>query len=348
MQVMDIVNRAAMNCGVASSFNPGEVPEDIQARGSDILRHEIIPALNCDRTIDITEVVYPAKPDKCAIVLRTPPDDYPKVIIGQVPEKYQDLKKKTKWMYMGSEGWVYSGIAVLLERLGYMGKMTYPWVSIDRTDKWPKNQFGNYLKLAVWTSDFKLVDVTDYVAMTGDDDDALLDPNYNLPFAPMRVTAVVRAEDGATFQYLHAEEMVSAEFKWAQLVYRVEDLPDCMVIRFNEAFGDFPVTLVLPVPLKIVNSVEEENPWGGTIIAPEKFRSFLIAKLAYRLAVEYGLETAGVMERLVTEAYSALVKNLSKQQHSQDIPRKIFTYLERQRGWRAGANGSGYVGGFNG
>ena len=62
MQVMDIVNRAVINAGIVPSFNPDEVPEDIQQRAADVLRNEIIPDMNCDRTLDMTEIAVPMCP----------------------------------------------------------------------------------------------------------------------------------------------------------------------------------------------------------------------------------------------------------------------------------------------
>ena len=179
---------------------------------------------------------------------------------------------------------------------------------------------------------------------SGNEDDELLDKRYNVPFSPMRVEGVFRACDGAELQYLHAAEMVSAEFRHSQLVYGVEDLPDRMLIRLNRSYGSEPLLLVLPIPLKIVNTFDNPKPWEGTVIAPEKFRSYLIAKLAYRLAIEYGLDTAPAMAKLVEESYQALIKNISKRHHAQDIPRRIADYLHR--GYDRGTMyGGGYING---
>ena len=324
---MDIVNRAAMNCGVASSFNPDEVPEDMQARGADILRHEIIPMMNCDRTLDITEIVYPAKPVNGIVSLTTTPTNYREFIFGQVEYSYNQLREKRLFTTQGVSQYYYPNIRTLLINHGYINP-NRPDI-VDKTDKWPCDQFGNYRKMFVWSSDFKLVDISTTLTGHGELDDELLDTRYNIPFTPMRVESVVRECDGAVLQYLHAEEMVSAEFRHAQLVYGVEDLPDRMVIRLNKEYADQPLLLVIPIPLKIVNTYDEPQPWTGTIIAPEKFRSYLIAKLAYRLAVEYGLNTATIMAELVKESYQALIKNISKREHAQDIPRKIHNYLRR-------------------
>ena len=326
MQVMDIVNRAAMNCGVASSFNPDEVPEDIQARGSDILRHEIIPMMNCDRTLDITEIVYPATPQNGCVSLITPPTDSNIFIMGQVVEDYQTLNKRQSITIGSVTKWFCPNIRDVLINHGYIE----PFIPTQdpKTAKWACDQFGNERDMYCWTSDFKLIKMATEAGPENEDDE-LLDKRYNIPFSPMRVEGVFRACDGAELQYLHAAEMVSAEFRHSQLVYGVEDLPDRMLIRLNRSYGSEPLFLVLPIPLKIVNTFDNPKPWEGTVIAPEKFRSYLIAKLAYRLAIEYGLDTAPAMAKLVEESYQAIIKNISKRHHAQDIPRRIADYLHR-------------------
>lgn len=326
MQVMDIVNRAAMNCGVASSFNPDEVPEDIQARGADILRHEIIPMMNCDRSLDITETVYPAVPENGVVNLTPTPPDYTEFILGQTSKTYEMLTRKQKITLGPVSFEYYPEIRTLLIDHGYI-EPSAPTEDIH-TPKYPCDQFGNDRKVFVWTADNVLLDVSTPSAVDRPPE-SLVDNRYNIPFDPMRVEAVVRADDGAPLQYLHTEEMVTAEFRHSPMVYAVEDLPGRLSIRVNPELGNARLLLVLPIPLKIVNSFDEPNPWQGTIVAPEKFRSYLIAKLAYRLAVEYGLDTAQLMSQLVSEAYQALIKNLSKRHRSQDIPLRVSEYLGR-------------------
>ena len=342
MQVMDIVNRAAMNCGVASSFNPDEVPEDIQARGSDSLRHEIIPMMNCDRTLDITEIVYPATPQNGCVSLITPPTDSNIFIMGQVVEDYQTLNKRQSITIGSVTKWFCPNIRDVLINHGYIE----PFIPTQdpKTAKWPCSQFENeYRDIYCWTSDFKLIKMATEAGPESEDDE-LLDKRYNIPFSPMRVEGVFRACDGAELQYLHAAEMVSAEFRHSQLVYGVEDLPDRMLIRLNRSYGSEPLLLILPIPLKIVNTFDNPKPLEWTVIAPEKFRSYFIAKLAYRLAIEYGLDTAPAMAKLVEESYQALIKNISKRHHAQDIPRRIADYLHR--GYDRGTMyGGGYING---
>ena len=353
-----------MNAGVVPSFNPDEVPEDIQARASDVLRNELIPSINCDRTLDVTEIIYKASVKNGKVDLMSPPLNYDRIIIGQLDYTFAEIMKYTQYQTT-----YYPRLALnSLVELGYA-----EWGDnsphIVLTDKWPTDNVGKPIDIAFWTSDFKLVEVPTpykgsdniqyydnwYVSLVSDGEtvywktcEEYINKLYNVSFTPMRVEEVYRASDGSPMAYLHAGEIVSSEFRYVQLAYTVEDLPDVLRIRFTRSFGNGEVLLVLPIPIKVVNSYEEPRPWQGEIIAPEKFRSYLINKLAYRMAIEYGVSTAPIMQQLATESYQSLVKNLSPRHHAQDIPRKIYSYLERGRGWRAGANGSGYVGGYNG
>lgn len=348
MQVMDIVNRAAMQSGAVPSFNPDEVPEDIQQRGADILRHELIPSINCDRALDITEVVHRAVPSRGVVDLATTPLNYPREIYGTVPLTSSELMQVSTLTYMGTDVEVRRNLAQLLYNMGLITDLTgspTPF-NLPLSDKWPCDQFGNPRDIAIWSEDHKLIEVEHENQLAAAS--SWINTTYNVPFAPMRVDEVYRASDGAPLAYVHAGEFVSNEFRYAQLVFTVEDYPEKMRIRFPQNFGAGEALIILPVPIKIVNSYEEPNPWQGTIVAPEKFRGYLIAKLSYRLAVEYGIATADAMKQLAAEAYQYLLKNPSKHEHPQDISRKMFSYLQRGRGWRAGANGNGYVGGFNG
>lgn len=345
MLVLDIVNRAAMQSGVVPSFNPDEVPEDIQARGADILRHEIIPSMNCDRTLDITEVVQVFTPFHGVVDLVTTPLDYPREIYGTVPVHSSDLLKVMHTTYMGQDVEYYPNVRTLLENMGLTSGASSPF-QLNVTPKWPTDFVGNPRDIAIWTEDLKLVEI-DYgnqCSLNG----ASINPTYNVPFAPMRVDEVFRASDGAPLQYVHAGEFVSSEFRYAQLIFASEDYVGKLRLRFTPSFGSTPVMVVLPMPLKIVNSYQEPHPWQGDIEAPEKFRSYLVSQLAYRLAIEYGVSTAPAMLDLATKAYQSLLKNQSKHDHPQDISRKICHYLGRNRGWRTGSNGNGYAGGFNG
>lgn len=339
-----------MNAGIVPSFNPDEVPEDIQARAADVLRNEIIPSMNCDRTLDITEVVLTLQVRSNHIDLKTTPLDYDGYIYPSVPYTAMELNKVSD-LRNPPHGVLptMTGLLKLLLEMGLVestGGLT-PYSNIILTDKWPTDQFGTPRKIAFWTDDVKFFEVepNSWYGVTNPD---FVNYEYNVPFPPMRVSEIYRATDGANLQYVHAGEFVSSEFKYSQLIFTTEDYPTKLRIKFPNNYGCSTAMVVLPMPIRVVNSFEEPNPWEGEIIASDKFRPYLVAKLAYRMAVEYGVTTAQSMEKLVGESYQALLKNPSKREHKQDISRKISNYLERGRGWRAGANGNGYAGGFNG
>lgn len=350
MQVMDIVNRAVMNAGIVPSFNPDEVPEDIQARAADVLRNEIIPSMNCDRTLDITEVVFTLQVRSNHIDLKTTPLDYDGYIYPSVLYTAAELNKVSD-LPNPPHGVLpaMTGLLKLLLEMGLVestGGLT-PYSNIILTDKWPTDQFGTPRKIAFWTDDVKFFEVepNSWYGVTNPD---FVNYEYNVPFPPMRVSEIYRATDGANLQYVHAGEFVSSEFRYSQLIFTTEDYPTKLRIKFPNNYGCATAMVVLPMPIRVVNSFEEPNPWEGEIVASDKFRSYLIAMLGWRMAVEYGVTTVDAMKGLVDVAYQALLKNPSKREHKQDISRKISNYLERGRGWRAGANGNGYAGGFNG
>lgn len=353
MQVMDIVNRAVMSSGVVPSFNPDEVPEDIQARAADVLRNEIIPNMNCDRTLDITEVVFTLPVINGIIDLVTTPLDYDGYIFPSVRYTARELETTTTMPLVpgGTPFPVLTKLINLLTEMGLVinnGGMT-PYSNLAFGDNWPCDQFGNQSNIAFWTDDMKLFEIApDLSILTNSPNPDFVNKVYNVPFPPMRVSEIYRASDGANLQYVHAGEFVSAEFRYSQLIFTTEDYPTKLRIKFPRNYGCASAMVVLPMPIRVINSFDEPNPWEGEIVASDKFRSYLIAVLAWRMATEYGVTTVEAMKKLVDVAYQAILKNPSKREHKQDISRKISNYLERGRGWRAGANGNGYAGGFNG
>lgn len=352
MHVMDIVNRAVMKSGVVSSFNPDEVPEDIQQRGADVLRNEIIPDLNCDRAVDITETVIPYTPKNGKIHLVTTPLDYPNFIMESVDVAAHYLNiTETASFAPGNPPIPYMknliDLLVELELVTLTGSPN-PYSTLTKTNKWPSDQLGQYRDIAFWTDDVQLFEVpADFTKLYGEAKPDFVNHKYNIPFYPAYIGEVYRASDGAEFRYLHHGEMVSAEFRYSQLVYTVEDNITKMSVVFNKQAFVPPVLLVVPVPVKVINSFEEENPWDGDIVAPQKFFSFLINILAWRMAAEYGVDTEAKMEKAATVSYSNIVKNKIKREHPQDIPRKIFEYL-RCKGRLAPVETNGYTGGFYG
>lgn len=333
MEVLDIVHRAVLNSGVVSSFNEDEIPEDIEQRASTVLRNEILPALNCDRTIDITEIALKFIPVHNTVVLRTTPKDYDRQVIGP-------LDAPSQFLLVPDANDVPQNLIAELQRTGYLDSNASP------TPKWQEDMFGNKRNLAVWSSDCKLLLIPNANPASWQVNDIVIDQYYNVPFPPMRVVDVIRMSDGCPMEYVHVSEMLSAEYRYSSIVYATEDFADCLKIIFNPNVANQPVFVVLPVPLTINDSYDEPKPWRGTIVAPAKFMAYLVNVLAFRMAVEYGVSTAPQMEKLADTSYQLLKKNLSKQAHKQDLDRKINTYLERGRGFgiARGAFGSGYNG----
>lgn len=344
-----------MTSGAVPSFNPDEVPEDMQQRAADVLRNEIIPDLNCDRTIDITEIVKPFKPYFGIVDLATPPLDYPFQIYGPTKEPYGWFMND--WVEVVHNNHTFTHLWDWLKERRLVTFADGDYMTITPTTEWDTDQFGKYRNIAIWTSDFHLIEVKInpddgnffqmYSTASESRDDfmkRITNPEYNLPFAPMRVSEVYRASSGEEFKYLHAGEFVSAEYRYSTFVYMVEDLMGTFRIRFNHNNGDQPVLLVLPVPVTVRNTFEEPEAYQGEIVAPNKFRSFLIHQLAYRMAVDYGISTDEKMLSLSAKSYMGLVRNLNKQEHPQDIERKICEQLRRGRTW----HGNGYSGGAYG
>lgn len=343
MQLMDIVNRALMKSGAVPSFNPDEVPEDMQQRMADVFRNEIIPDLNCDRSVDISEIALPFSPLNGIIDLHNPPINYPYKNYGIVPFTWDYIIRDV--VESPAHTKTYLNLWEVLKAIGVVDYISY--LSITKTDMWDTDQFGTPRKISFWTADYKLVEVTPDFAqlwVAGDVKELipkLLNRMYNLPFAPMRIEGVYRQSTGEEFKYLHTGEMISAEWRHTTFVYTVEEIFNCMRVRFNPMNGNQPVLLVLPVPVTIVNSLDEPHPWTGTIVAPPKFRSFFINTLAWRAAAEYGITTEEKMKEFTGISYAALLKNKIKQEHPQDIEHRVFEYLQRGRGF----HGNGYSGG---
>ena len=351
MLVMDIVNRAVMKSGVVSSFNPDEVPEDIQQRAADVLRNEIIRELNCDRNVDITETVLPFRVTRGRVDLVTTPLDYLNYIFPTVDFTASQLNA-VEYRSFAQGAPAIPFMRQLIDLLRDMGLITV-FGSVDYgnlifTEKWPCTQLGQQIPIAFWTEDCQLFEVgTDLSKLYDNENPDFVNHKYNCPFYPAYIDEVYRAGDGAPLQYLHHGEMVSAEFRHSQLVYTVEDNITKMRIRFNPTCNPGTVLVVLPVPIKVINSFEEPHPWMGTIVAPEKFYSFLLNILAWRMAVEYGVDTKADMQRQAETSYANILRNKVRREHAQDIPREIFKYL-RGRDTLTPVETNGYSGGYYG
>lgn len=346
MQVMDIVNRAIMKSGVVSSFNPDEIPEDIQQRASDVLRHEIIPDLNCDRSVDITDTVMEFIPERCRVELRTTPLEYPRYIFGTSSLTSKELLSTEFDPY--SERYYMKTLLDLLKDMGVITHTNYFDAVI--TEMWPQHQINGPRDVAIWSDDMKLIEIShDLNTLFDQEKPDFVNRYYNIPFNPAYIDEVYRACDGAPLSYVHHGEMVSAQYRSSQLVFTVEDdVTKIRIVLNKNCCANFPIQVVIPMPIKIINSYMEPHPWEGTIVAPIKFRSFLIATLAWRLASEYGVSTEDKMAQAAKLAYNNIIKNKTKREHPQDIERRINNYLRRNGGYGRSREGVGYSGGYRG
>lgn len=321
MQVTDIIERATRKSGVIPSFNKDEIPEEYLEVASDMLRNELVISMNGDRALDMTQVAYPANPDGEGVVeLVSLPADYP-FKTYTVPMSYATLMQDT-YEHLG-----YTTPANLWKCMIGLGLIdpTNNYESATKTDQWPTNQFGEERDVAVWTTDFKLVRF--YADFTENwDNDELYDSRFNLPFLQTYVLKVVRQSDGKRYEPVDIGEFVSAEFRGNPFIWTMEEYSDRLRVRVPRGTSH-PLFLILPVPISVVNSFEEPEPWEGTINAPLKFQPFLIAALAYMMAAHYNVATKDDRLRDMEKAYTTIVKATSVRHHEVDVRERIGRYI---------------------
>ncbi|MBS7358110.1 MAG: hypothetical protein KIG84_05695 [Bacteroidales bacterium] len=311
MEVLDIVRSAAFKAGVIPSFNPDELPEDVLNAGRAALTDEIMPTLNCDRTIDITVTSRVYKPVAGKIILyplRQPIDNFE--IIG--------YSGYTAALLRGPRVW-----ASEVKRLRPQWVTVLPDDSIIRNNStWPTNDLNEFRKLAIWSNDMQLV-FADDIVYNGPTWQADIVPDVNIDFPPMRVDAVMDENSRYTYDYLYRDEY-ERTFKFTSLpgVYTTEEYDDKLVILLN---GNPDAKLiVLPVPLQIVN---RDYAHSGTIIAPEKFRRYLIDAVAVSLAIVYGMSTLPLMKEAAATSYNLLKKNKPQPLHKANVAQEITNKL---------------------
>lgn len=333
MEILDIVHRAIQRSQLIPGFNPSECPEDYEERVSDILVHELIPNTNCDRCLDVTEIVLPYKPRRGVIDLQAPPaDEHHFIVTLPFSSDYLMQTEGTGWNVR------FVNLENALKEIGLTD------------DTMPRDPTGELIPLGIWTTDLKFLTCpkalpTQY-AEAGYEG-VQISSIYNVPFTPMRVSGVVEAETGVEVEYKHAMEFVSAEFRHARYVFMDEEYEDKLRVRFHPEYGDAPTLLILPVPITAINYFDSPKPWSGKIKAPLKFREYLISALAFRIADEYGVASAPGCEKAMTRAYNMLVKNYPKRQHAMDVNRRIAETLRRPAGTIL-SSASFYGGGVNG
>lgn len=327
MEVLDIVHRAIQRSQLIPGFNPDECPEDYEQRVSDILVNELITDMNNDRGLDLTETVIRLRPVQGIIDMVAPPADINRFIVT--------LPYRSEYL-LEVDGSDYTNLVNALAAIGLTD------------DTMPRDPTGDLIPVGVWTQDLKFLECpkalpSEYSTVGNS---VTVNPVYNVPFAPARVEGVVEADTGVEFDYKHAREFISAEFRHAKYVYMDEVYENKMRVHFHREYADGPVELVLPVPVTVVNFLDSPKPWNGKVIAPVKFREYLIATLAYRIADEYGLASAPSCEKAAVRAYNNLLKNYPKRQHSMNVNRRIADTLRRPAGCVTSADG--FYGGYNG
>lgn len=299
MEVLELVQSAAFKAGIIPSFNPDELPEDVLNAGKNALVNEILPGLNCDRTLDITTTCRVYTPVGGRIELRPQPQPTENnKIVGYSKYTLAELTADT----------------------------TKFFAEVNRLDptfvlgNWPTDDFGQPISAAMWSSDIKMI----RGAETGIGEIVIPMPNINIDFPPMRVDAVI--EDGSLipYEYLYREEFERTFRTGLPGVYTTEEYNDRIVVLLNGS--DRPKKLILPVPLQIINRSHDD---AGTINAPEKFRRYLIDAIAVALAITYGVATVQQMQQQMAQSYQLLKKNKPQPLHKANVSEMICDKLRR-------------------
>lgn len=216
MDVVELIQSAAFKAGIVSSFNRDELPDDVEKAGRNVLASEILPSINCDRTLDITVTSRVYQPVGGKIVL-TP------------------FKPRNGWKLLGYSKYNSAELdAHWPEEIARFGITT-----------WPETDLGEPLYLAMWTTDMKLVAGNDSVTCD-------IVPNYNIDFPPMRVESVLESTSRFAHTYLYRDEFERTVLDAIPGVFTTEEYDDRIVILIKGT--NAPKIVILPVPLQIVNS----------------------------------------------------------------------------------------------
>lgn len=299
MEVLELVQSAAFKAGIIPSFNPDELPEDVLNAGKNALVNEILPGLNCDRTLDITTTCRVYMPVGGRIELKPQPQPTENnKIVGYSKYTLAELTADTTKFFAEANR---------LDPTFVLGN-------------WPTDDFGQPISAAMWSSDIKMI----RGAETGIGEIVIPMPDINIDFPPMRVDAVI--EDGSLipYEYLYREEFERTFRTGLPGVYTTEEYNDRIVVLLNGS--DRPKKLILPVPLQIINRSHDD---AGTINAPEKFRRYLIDAIAVALAITYGVATVQQMQQQMAQSYQLLKKNKPQPLHKANVSEMICDKLRR-------------------
>lgn len=330
MEVIDIVRYAAFKAGIIPSFNPNDLPGDVLDAGTAALSEEILPTLNCDRTLDIAMTSRVYTPENGIIRLMP---------LTQPIENFQIIGYSS---YTADQLLEADGLNLGNLNFDHEVQLLRPaWVTVKpnqpnagaliASDKWPVNDFNEQCAAAIWSRDMKLVYANDIRGVT-----PTIMPNVNIDFPPVRIENVIDTQTHIELTYLYRDEYERTfNAPTANGVYTIEEYPDSIVVLFKAIGG--PKTLVLPVPLQIINS---EHSSAGVIIAPPKFKRYLIDCVAVSLAITYGVSTVDAMRHSQDVSYNLLKKNKPQPMHAANTSELICETLRRPIG-----RGYGVIGG---
>lgn len=293
MEVLDIVQSAAFKAGIVPSFNVDDFPGDVLEAGRNALMNEILPSLNCDRTIDITVTsrIYTPKAGQITLTpFKQPATNF--VILGRYAQSYE---------------YVVNHLTSILQNDFHI-----------TTSPWPTDDLGNDIKFGIWSGDNHLVWTThDTIDMMPD--------NINIDFPPMRIDAVLEADSRLPYEYRYRDEFERVLGAPALPgVFTTEEYEDSVTILIKGS--SLPKMVILPVPLQIIN-VDHEH--SGTIVAPAKFRRYLIDCTAVALAIVYGVSTLPAMQQQAAVSYNLLKKNKPQPLHEANPSIEIGSKLRR-------------------
>lgn len=303
MQVLDIIQSAAFKSGIVSSFNPDEMPGDIIDAGRRILTEEILPTLNCDRMIDITVTArkYDTSNGIINLIPYTPIPDFR--IIG-----YSKHNSKVEFSDLETE---------IKER-------TPEYIDENGVWKWPVSESGAHIRLAMWSTDTRLI----YIQWQSQSIQIkLVLPDVNIDFPPMRIDGILDADSKVGYTYQYRSEFEQSFNTVLPGIYTVEEHSNGLTILLKGTSQ--PKLIILPVPLQIINS-DFDN--AGEILAPPKFKRYLIDALAVSLAIVYGVSTVEMMKEQAAVSYNLLKKNKPQPLHEQNINQAIADKLRNPRG----------------
>lgn len=153
----------------------------------------------------------------------------------------------------------------------------------------------------------------------------ILTASEDMPWVPARIDAIFEEPSGLPYQYLYMEEFESIDYKFQPYVYTfiLDETGMTLIFRLNNG----PKKLIYPVPIYIK---------GDEIIAPPKFKQYLIDALATRLATIYGTSVLPTVYQMAQVSYNTLLKQQPVPLHGVNPRLKIRDVMKngQSRYWR--------------